>query len=265
MLTKQKMARRMKPKLKRTMKKKQPLPFIVRYQHAETREKGTLSFKRGVPPTVAAFKRAYERQHKEAIDTIIVAGRMCSDTDILDQPFTYFVSSEYRQRWLQELQHVIPSDAVMYPRSMIVSPTFSATGTKVMRQRQVKIVKNIAEGNKRIVKFITKTQINWGHGPTLPSLYAYLYLNTKEISPIYHKSLDMEKEIIAGKLPLENEYGRIPYGSILPAKCLICFYGMAMMMHEDHFACCEQCMSYLKTCPICRTSSPTFQKMTEFL
>lgn len=265
MLNKRKMARRMKPKPKRTMKKKQLPPFVVRYQHAETGERGTLSFKRGNPPTAAAFKRAYEQQRKEAIDTIIVAGRKSSDTDVLDQPFTYFVSSEYRQRWLQELHHVIPSDARIYPRSMIAAPTFSATGKKEMKQRQVKIVKKIAEGNKRIVKFITKTQINWGHGPTLPSLYAYLYVNTKEISPIYHKSLDMEKEIIAGKLPLENEYGRMPYESILPEQCRNCWDRVANVMHDDHFACCESCMPYFNFCPFCRAFEPTFREMVEFL
>ena len=59
----------------------------------------------------------------------------------------------------------------------------------------VKIIRNI-DGNIFIIKFLKPRQINYGWGPTIPSIYALIDINDKIIEPIYLSHIYLEEKLI---------------------------------------------------------------------
>lgn len=104
-----------------------------------------------------------------------------------------------------------------------------------------------------LIKFFEPLQINWGSGPTLPSLYAWVNVQNKTIYPIYMESATME---LFDKFP-SYDVNTIKK-SIKPItfnKCVVCLENKATMFTHcktSHLACCEKCVTLVKKCPICR-------------
>lgn len=118
----------------------------------------------------------------------------------------------------------------------------------------VKVIKETCENY--IVKLPDYYSINWGQGPTLPSLYACLKKNPQYVSPVPLES-KFEYIIIKYVKEYNNEYDNYnmnEWQKVEQDICAICTENTANIYcycETPHIVCCSMCIENLEKCPIC--------------
>jgi hypothetical protein len=164
-----------------------------------------------------------------------------------------------------------PADVSAYKSILIeINSTYGGNSLfNVQPQRKLeimltKIVKDY--GKYKLLKFGERRQINWGSGPTLPSIYHIATPCDKEkektgrLIPICEYIEQFEIMIEKFDVRFDNFLGETsyPYSEIKLDDCPICLDNPAntyLGCTGYHCGCCESCAPKITNCPLCREHS----------
>lgn len=198
---------------------------------------------------------------------LIRNGRVLKLGDVLKSGDYFYVINAVEQARLTLLQSVAKQKDTIIPDAKPYE--LGAANIGVYLNREHKFEQTLFKIMKRVehlvlIKLLHPRQINWGRGPTFPSIYAWLDTSKKLISPVYINSIDTE---LLDAFPEYNNNCQFKYESLEISTCCVCLENTANTSTHcktPHVVVCNNCVTKLKQCPICKNNILGFATVEYF-